>query len=650
MVSALSGRLGGADASDPATIRNFLMVFNAFVPSTLPSLSPTPTPSVTHSNNSAAPGILESLLTRKSFLSPVSAGKSTLVPALKPTSPFSNQHRSVLLHEDWKRRGLVESSSLNTSIGSADVTLDIIGSLSMLGYQTADAFQAALDADINEAISDGSFLQSTELSCACNVTLATVQLLAKREFPTLFPTPLPSPVPSLVPSPVPTLIPSPAPTPLPSSLPSSVPTSLPSGTPSSIPSSSPSPVPTLSPSPLPTFTPTSSPTRTRCPPGQFENALSFDCDFGADFCSFENAGTRDWKLVYAGGDHGPSEDPISSDSAFAYASTNNIGNISHTYILEASLGGSVGRVFYSYFIGNLCDSNSSSLVLDSFQDGAWIHLWSASPKTDFVGVWIASSRIEVDNTMTKIRFTGTLVGTRCTMALDDIYIPTDCNNCSLGKYQNNIGSSECLDCRAGSYCGSTGLTDVTGPCNAGRYSLAGATTCSSCPNGQYQSAIGSINCTLCPGGRTSDETGSISSSACSSCSAGRYSDNGAASCIQCSPGTFSDTVESRSCTDCEEGKYTSKFGSTSCTFCLAGHYSESTGASECTLCEGGYYQPSAGQIDCIKCVSGKFSTDERTDCIQCGSGTFVRDNIECENCPAGQYAPTAAFDKCSVRV
>jgi hypothetical protein len=65
MATALSGRLGGADASDPATIRNFQKIFNVFVPSSPPAALPTSTPSVFPTNISAALHIQEDLMTRQ---------------------------------------------------------------------------------------------------------------------------------------------------------------------------------------------------------------------------------------------------------------------------------------------------------------------------------------------------------------------------------------------------------------------------------------------------------------------------------------------------------------------------------------------------------------------------------------------------------
>jgi hypothetical protein len=90
--------------------------------------------------------------------------------------------------------------------GTTSVTFTVNGRLGLvpsdgvpaLEYQTADLFEAALEAALQEFLVGGSLEADVETSCTTSVSIATILVNSKREFPTLLPTPVPTPQPTPV--------------------------------------------------------------------------------------------------------------------------------------------------------------------------------------------------------------------------------------------------------------------------------------------------------------------------------------------------------------------------------------------------------------------------------------------------------------------
>ena len=69
--------------------------------------------------------------------------------------------------------------------------------------------QAALEADLDEAVLDGSLTASLQAGCGCSLAATGTTFAARQEYPTLRPTPAPSPAPTPVPTPPPSPTPPP---------------------------------------------------------------------------------------------------------------------------------------------------------------------------------------------------------------------------------------------------------------------------------------------------------------------------------------------------------------------------------------------------------------------------------------------------------
>ena len=65
-----------------------------------------------------------------------------------------------------------------------------------------------------------------------------------------------------------------------------------------------------------------------------------------------------------------------------------------------------------------------------------------------------------------------------------------------------------------------------------------------------------------------------------------------------------------------------------------------------TVCEAGRFQSLTGQTFCDICGNGKLSSENRQYCAACGPGQHTVNNLECQDCGPGRYAPTAQDDEC----
>jgi hypothetical protein len=142
---------------------------------------------------------------------------------------------------------------------------------------------------------------------------------------------------------------------------------------------------------------------------------------------------------------------------------------------------------------------------------------------------------------------------------------SNCQNCPIGTYSNEISVSACNACTAGKYTSEVSAT-ICVSCTPGNYvSSAQSTTCKSCVAGSYTPSIEAVNC------------------------------------VQCSKGKYTDIVGASECSACKKGTYTSTDSATTCLNCQAGTYSQYEGVSTCLLCSNASYTPTTGASVCIKC-------------------------------------------------
>ncbi|GMH88338.1 hypothetical protein TrST_g13960 [Triparma strigata] len=184
----------------------------------------------------------------------------------------------------------------------------------------------------------------------------------------------------------------------------------------------------------------------------------------------------------------------------------------------------------------------------------------------------------------------------------------DCSTCAPGKHlvksDTATASIACESCVAGTKSSETRAECQI--CEQGTYSGPNSNSCENCPSGK----AGSDSST--------DASLHAGSSSCISCAKGKFAETEASVlCEVCPSGRFTSTITTTICTGCAVGKYLSDDrtdaalhdSQNDCISCTAGKFSKE-GASTCTACGDEKSSPTASGV-CSKCPKGKF--DKLTD-------------------------------------
>ena len=218
-----------------------------------------------------------------------------------------------------------------------------------------------------------------------------------------------------------------------------------------------------------------------------------------------------------------------------------------------------------------------------------------------------------------------------------------CVQCGIGFYQTLYGMTTCQLCADGYTTialGASLLTDCI-QCSGGKYGLGGK--CFDCSIGQYQDTLGSISCKQCDSGKTTLTTGVTFNTDCQLCPEGSYEQGNI--CLQCAIGYYQDIKGSTSCILCPITTSTNnQFGTVSldgCLPCPVGTYSM---PPQCVSCNIGYFQDEIGQTSCKQCPVGTSTTilgcaDSSICCTLCPIGTYSIVPL-CVPCPLGRYKPS----------
>ena len=243
-----------------------------------------------------------------------------------------------------------------------------------------------------------------------------------------------------------------------------------------------------------------------------------------------------------------------------------------------------------------------------------------------------------------------------------------CDECEIGKYKSETGSSVCVVCEAGKKMktGSSGCVD----CGAGKYSTTDISdVCADCPlassSSHASTNVGDCTCNEGYSGNNGD--------VCNQCVSGKYKNNiGDAKCEDCPLNSVSNILLT-DCT-CERGS-TRKFSGI-CVLCVAGKYKDYIGDQECTMCTTGESSTVVGSVtkdECEACAAGKYkdSSNICVDCQQysssstgaeycdcnagyikqndvcviCNIGTYKFNSANCESCPAGSTSESGSNSK-----
>jgi len=223
-----------------------------------------------------------------------------------------------------------------------------------------------------------------------------------------------------------------------------------------------------------------------------------------------------------------------------------------------------------------------------------------------------------------------------------------CNPCLPGRFAEGTGSLVCLDCPAGTYTDQSGRTNCS-DCEAGKYQdQSGSLSCTPCRPGDYEDSLGSKVCKKAPLGRFVNESGQTDYLPCPT---GRYQNQyGRSICFDCPVGRFTANTGQSECNLCPKGHYMNVSGSTACLPCEPGSSQSTEGNALCTDCPPGTARDSPGQETCLECAPGSFSnTNRSSNCTLCPAGQFepgYRSNFSCTDCGLGEYAPTRGYQRC----
>ena len=194
-----------------------------------------------------------------------------------------------------------------------------------------------------------------------------------------------------------------------------------------------------------------------------------------------------------------------------------------------------------------------------------------------------------------------------------------CKDCPAGRYQNEDGATDCIDCPAGKAKGAGVAAPLGGMmgsqcenCTVGQYQDSTAQlTCKDCAAGRYQNENGATDCIDCPAGKAKGAAVGMIGGACDTCEAGYYQEeSGKSTCKECPAGFYQNDEESSNCKECPAGKsnsWTAGYDVSMCVDCEAGRFQGSPGSSDCQACDAGRSQPNEGETECVNCAEGRYA-------------------------------------------
>lgn len=216
--------------------------------------------------------------------------------------------------------------------------------------------------------------------------------------------------------------------------------------------------------------------------------------------------------------------------------------------------------------------------------------------------------------------------------------------CPPGSYSdatNNKASSDCTDCPTGKACAEMTSTTATSITLTGGGTIT-TNAIQNCAAGHYCPVRTEFPTQYpCPAGKFTTATNIAAASGCSTCTAGKWCDEGSTSATTDCPMNFYCPAGTTSPIACDGGKK-SAAGQSVCSDCGAGYicpkYSE---ADNPIACPAGYYMESTtSEGPCDLVPEGYYSTGTGAK-ISCGDGKWApaggTSAAVCTDCPVGYY-------------
>ena len=208
-----------------------------------------------------------------------------------------------------------------------------------------------------------------------------------------------------------------------------------------------------------------------------------------------------------------------------------------------------------------------------------------------------------------------------------------------------FGIEACKSCKKGFYL----RKNRCKPAFIGHFvSSDNSTFQSQCSVGTYQDEVGSISCKLSMVGHYVDVKAARKQLPCQP---GSFQDEtGQAQCKNASLGHYVESARSSFETPCDIGSYQDEIGKTSCKDANAGSYAPGKGSKVQILCEKGSYQGKKGQSECILASINHFvPTKGSTSQTPCRIGTYQDERGKSSCKTTTTSPPTTQSSKQSTR-
>ena len=178
--------------------------------------------------------------------------------------------------------------------------------------------------------------------------------------------------------------------------------------------------------------------------------------------------------------------------------------------------------------------------------------------------------------------------------------------CPLGSYQDSAGQSMCIECPAGYSCGDVSGTVSPRICPVGNRCPLGSSEPLPCSLGTYQDVVGSGVCKSCPAGYYCDVTSGTVSPV--QCGVGYACPGGSKTPIACQPGTFQSNSSMPVCATCPASFYCQKLMTVKPLNCPKSYFCP-LGSTIPTPCPIGTFSNNINLQsveDCSPCIPGMF--------------------------------------------
>jgi hypothetical protein len=314
-----------------------------------------------------------------------------------------------------------------------------------------------------------------------------------------------------------------------------------------------------------------------------------------------------------------------------------------------------GAANLKLYVGNLYSPYTSNTPCSSVStwESPW-RLYTCGKRGQYLYFEQPDTALNLE--LTEISVSGYVVGDACTACGSGRYKssvgPSDCTACDVNTYSEVVNATSiatCLTCQGNSTSVQASPSKLFCQCNVGF--LHDGEECEMCSPGTYNSQLGRTACSKCSMGLYSVNYQATDNETCLSCPAGQWSPEGSSVCMLCPENSAAPPGMGR-IVDCACNVGYTGPGGGPCAQCEVGKYKNFTGSWPCVMCPAYTSSPlaSVNLGDCF-CIPG-FSGANGLPCTACGIGKYkaVSGTSSCQLCPVNTYSDSVGFSVCTACV